>query len=50
MQDQDKTKDQLIDDKELGFKRVPIHRDLLPILERIGKVRTLGSDSLWQWG
>ena len=36
--------------KEAEFKRVPIHRDLIPVLERIGKVRTLGSDSLWLWG
>ena len=36
--------------KESGIKRVPIHRDLVTILERVGKVRTLGNDSLWQWG
>ncbi len=39
-----------VETKEAGFKRVPIHRDLMPVFERIGKVRTLGSDSLWQWG
>ncbi len=36
--------------KEAEFKRVPIHRDFIPVLERIGKVRTLDSDSLGQWG
>lgn len=36
--------------REYSSKRVPIHKDLLPIFENIRKVRTLGNDSIWQWG
>ncbi|MHB8204798.1 MAG: tyrosine-type recombinase/integrase [Desulfomonilaceae bacterium] len=34
--------------KEGQSKRVPIHRDLLDVFERIGKVRSLGDDLLFQ--
>lgn len=34
--------------KEYSSKRVPIHKDLLPIFENIGKVRTLGEDRIWR--
>ena len=36
--------------KESACKRVPIHKDLIPTFERIGRVRTLGDDSLWKMG
>ena len=35
------------DVKEGQWKRVPIHRDLVPILEEILKVRSIGSDHLF---
>lgn len=34
--------------KEYSRKRVPIHKDLLPIFENVGKVRTLGDDRIWK--
>lgn len=34
--------------KEGQPKRVPIHRDLMPLLDRIGKVRSLSDDRLFQ--
>ncbi|MGO8880633.1 MAG: tyrosine-type recombinase/integrase, partial [Desulfomonilaceae bacterium] len=34
--------------KEGQPKRVPIHRDLIPLLDRIGKVRSLSDDRLFQ--
>jgi integrase len=36
------------DTKEGKSKRVPIHRELTPVFERIGKVRSLSDDKLFQ--
>ena len=36
------------DTKEGKCKRVPIHRELIPVFERIGKIRTLNDDKLFQ--
>ncbi|MBI5247882.1 MAG: site-specific integrase [Desulfomonile tiedjei] len=35
------------DVKERRWKRVPIHRDLVPILEEVLKVRSIGSDKIF---
>lgn len=35
------------DVKERNWKRVPIHRELIPILEEVMKVRNLGTDALF---
>ena len=36
------------DTKEGKCKRVPIHRELIPVFERIGKIRSLSDDKLFQ--
>ncbi len=36
------------DTKEGKCKRVPIHRELIPVFERIGKIRSLNDDKLFQ--
>ena len=36
------------DTKEGKSKRVPIHRELIPVFERIGKIRSLSDDKLFQ--
>ena len=36
--------------KESNFKRVPIHRDLMPRLKRMQKVRLFGDDKIWTMG
>ena len=35
------------DVKERRWKRVPIHRDLVPVLEEVLKVRSIGSDKIF---
>lgn len=37
-----------VETKEGKSKRVPIHKDLLPLFDRIGKIRNLGNDLLFQ--
>jgi integrase len=34
--------------KESAPKRIPIHKDLMPIFERIGRVRSLQDDVVWK--
>lgn len=38
------------DTKEGKSKRVPIHRDLIPMFDRVGKIRSLKDDQLFQVG
>lgn len=39
-----------VDTKESSSKRVPIHKDLIPIFESIAKDETVGDERIWEMG